>query len=156
MHGKYARMRLKIKILRYAVTYATYGATLNVLTYLLKPIKNWKMIIYLHDIAPLCQPFAFLRLCDKRTKNFFLFRYSEHTKKPQKTAKKLNNKTSELLEKLSQISKLDGPNENTVSCDYYNLMISRKLKKQDLAVLHLSISLHPVPISMNRTSYSLA
>ena len=98
----------------------------------------------------------FSDLVTKELRIFFSLDIQSKRKNHKKLQKKLNNKTSELLEKLSQISKLDGPNANTVSCDYYNLMISRKLKKQDLAVLHLSISLHSVPISMNRTSYSLA
>ena len=44
-------MRSKIKVLQYAVTYAIYGATLNVLTCLLKPTKNFKMMMYPLGVA---------------------------------------------------------------------------------------------------------
>ena len=47
------------------------------------------------------------------------------------------------MKKISQISQLNDPNENTVSCDYYYLIDFNKVivTKQDLAVLHLNISL---------------
>ena len=46
------------------------------------------------------------------------------------------------MKKFSQISQLNDPNENTVSCDYYDLNDFNKVivTKQDLAVLHLNIS----------------
>ena len=62
-----------------------------------------------------------------KTLRMFLSLDTLNTQKNHKQLyKKLNNETGELLGKLSQISKLDGPNKNIVSCDYYNLMISRK------------------------------
>ena len=47
------------------------------------------------------------------------------------------------MKKISQIIQLNDPNENTVSCDYYYLIDFNKVivTKQDLAVLHLNISL---------------
>ena len=46
------------------------------------------------------------------------------------------------MKTFSQISQLNDPNENTVSCDYYDLNDFNKVIaiKQDLAVLHLNIS----------------
>ena len=46
------------------------------------------------------------------------------------------------MKKFSQISQLNDPNENTVSCDYYDLNDFNKVivTKQDFAVLHLIIS----------------
>ena len=43
------------------------------------------------------------------------------------------------MKKFSQISQLNDPNKNTVSCDYYDLNGFNKVivTKQDLAVLHL-------------------
>ena len=54
----------------------------------------------------------------------------------------MNKQTRELMKKSSQISQLNEPNENTVSCDYSDLNDFNKVivTKQDLAVLHLSIS----------------
>ena len=55
----------------------------------------------------------------------------------------MDKKTRKLMKKLSQISQLNNPNENTVNCDYYDLNGFKKVivTKQDSAVLHLSISL---------------
>ena len=66
----------------------------------------------------------------------------EHTQKLQKATKKLNKQTGKLIKKFSQISQLYASNENTVSCDYYDLNDFNKVivTKQDLAVLHLNIS----------------
>ena len=46
------------------------------------------------------------------------------------------------MKKFPEISQLNDPNENTVSCDYYDLNDFNKVivTKQDLAVLHLNIS----------------
>ena len=46
------------------------------------------------------------------------------------------------MKKFSQISQLNDPNDNTVSCDYYDLSDFSKVivTKQDLAVLCLNIS----------------
>ena len=46
------------------------------------------------------------------------------------------------MKKLSQISQLNDPNENTVSCDYYDLNDFNKVivTQKVLAVLHLNIS----------------
>ena len=54
----------------------------------------------------------------------------------------MNKQTCELTKKFSQISQLEDPNKNTVTCDYYNLNDFNKVivTKQDLAVLHLNIS----------------
>ena len=60
-------------MLHYVVTYATCGATLNVLTYLLKLMKNWKMMIYLLGIAQCC--LVCLSKTEKRAKNVPLFKY---------------------------------------------------------------------------------
>ena len=86
-----------------------------------------------------------LPFSDLRTKELKIFLSSdtiEHTQKPQKAPKKLNKQTRELMKKFSQISQLNDPNENTVSCDYYDLNNFNKVIaiKQDLAVLHLNIS----------------
>ena len=72
----------------------------------------------------------------------------EHTQNPQKTKKqKKNSKKIEqtnlwTYQKFPQISQLEDPNKNTVTCDYYNLNDFNKVIviKQDLAVLHLNIS----------------
>ena len=45
----------------------------------------------------------------------------EHTQKPLTIPKKLNKQTRKLMKKFSQISQLNEPNENTVSCVYYDL-----------------------------------
>ena len=63
--------------------------------------------------------------------------------KPQKTAKTLNKQTNKIIKKrFSQISRLNDANENTVSCDYYDLNDFNKVIviQQDLAVLHLNMS----------------
>ena len=54
----------------------------------------------------------------------------------------MNKQTCELTKKFSQISQLEDPNKNTVTCDYYDLNDFNKVivTKQDLAVLHLNIS----------------
>ena len=83
---------------------------------------------------------------DLRTKELKIFLSSdtiEHTQKPQKAPKKLNKQNRELIKKFSQISQLNDSNENTVNCDYYDLNDFNKVivTKQDLAVLHLNISL---------------
>ena len=46
------------------------------------------------------------------------------------------------MKKFSQMSQLNDPNENTVSCDYYDLNGFNKVivTKQNLAVLHRNIS----------------
>ena len=93
--------------------------------------------------CPVCvrsSPFS-----DLRTKELKLFLSSdtiEHTQKPQKAPKILNKQTRKLMKKFSQISQLKDPNENTVSCDYYDLNDFSKVivKEQYLAVLHLNIS----------------
>ena len=77
-----------------------------------------------------------------RTKELRIFIFSdtiEHAQKPQKTPNKVNKQTRELMKKISQISHLNDPNENTVSCEYYDLNDFNKViaTKQDLAVLHL-------------------
>ena len=66
----------------------------------------------------------------------------ENTQKPQKTPKKLNKQPCKLMRKFSQINQLNHPNENTVSCDYYDLNDFNKsiVTKQGLAVLYLNIS----------------
>ena len=83
-------MRSKIKILRYGVTYATCGATLNVLTYLLKPMKNYKMMIYVLGIAPFVS--ETLPFSDLRTKELKIF-LSTDTTENTKTTK--NSKKTE-------------------------------------------------------------
>ena len=62
-----------------------------------------------------------LPFLDFRTKELKIFLSSdtiEHTQKPQKAPKKLNKQTHELMEKFPEISQLNDPNKNTVSCDY--------------------------------------
>ena len=65
-----------------------------------------------------------LPFSDLRTKELKIFLSSdtiEHTQKPQKAPKKLNKQTRELMKKFSQISQLNDPDENSVSCNYYDL-----------------------------------
>ena len=51
----------------------------------------------------------------------------EHTQKPQTTPKKLNKQTCKLMRQFAQISQLNGFNENTVSCNYYDLALNPNL-----------------------------
>ena len=51
----------------------------------------------------------------------------EHTQKPQRTPRKLNKQTYKLMKQFSQISQLNGPNDNTVSCNYYDLALNHNL-----------------------------
>ena len=63
--------------------------------------------------------------------------------KPQKTAKTLNKQTNKIIKKrFSQISRLNDANENTVSCDYYDLNDFNKVivTKEDLVVISTSRS----------------
>ena len=83
-----------------------------------------------------------LLFSDLRTKQLKIFLSSDtigHTQKPQEAPKKLNKQTFKLMKKFSQISQLSDPNENTVSCDYYDLNDFNKVivTEQDLAVLKL-------------------
>lgn len=78
-------MRSKTKIPQQAVTYATCGTPLNVLKYLLKPIKNYKMMMFLLGIAPL------MLLSGLTTKQLRIFLSSdtiEHTQKTKEKSKK--------------------------------------------------------------------
>ena len=62
-----------------------------------------------------------LPFLDFRTKELKIFLSSdtiEHTQKQQKALKKLNKQTHELMKKFPQISQLNDPNKNAVSCDY--------------------------------------
>ena len=80
---------------------------------------------------------------DLRTKELRMFLSSdtiENIQKPQTTPKKLNKQSRKLMKKFSQISQSNGPGENTVSCDYYDLNDFNKFTvTQDLAALHLNI-----------------
>ena len=51
----------------------------------------------------------------------------EHTQKPLTIPKKLNKQIRKLMKKFSQISQLNDPNKNTLSCDYYGLTINPNL-----------------------------
>ena len=93
--------------------------------------------------CPICiRSFSFSDLRTKELKIFLSSDTIEHTQKPQKAPKILNKQTRKLMKKFSQISQLKDPNENTVSCDYYDLNDFSKVivKEQYLAVLHLNIS----------------
>ena len=107
-----------------------------------------KTYVNLQDVVsawycPICirsLPFSGLRT--NELKIFLSSDTIEHTQKPQKAQKNLNKQTRELIKKFSQISQLNDSNENTVSCDYYDLNDFNKVivTKQDLAVLRLNIS----------------
>ena len=132
---------LKMKILQYAVIYATYGATFNVIIYLLKPTKNCKMMMYLLDNALFVSEISLLTLKNKETKNASLFRYFRTNTKPQTNP---NNELINLItseKKISQINQLHGHNKNTISWDFYDLNELKKVivTKQDLAALHFNI-----------------
>ena len=94
--------------------------------------------------CPICvRSLPFSELRTKELKIFLSSDTIEHTQKPQKTPKRLNKQTRELIKKFFQNSQLNDSIENTVSCDYYDLNDFNKVivTKQDLAVLHLNISL---------------
>ena len=84
-------MKSKIKIRQYAVRYANYGATLNLLECLLVR----RMFLSSDNL--------------------------NHEQKPQTAPEKLNKETPELMKKFYQIILLNDANQNTVSCDYYDL-----------------------------------
>ena len=89
--------------------------------------------------CPICVrslPFSDLRT--KELKTFLSFDTIEHMQNPRKAPKKLNKQTRKLMKKFSQISQLNDPSKNTVSCNYYDLN-EVIVTKQDLAVLHLFI-----------------
>ena len=100
------------------------------------------MILYLFDIAPSVRSLSFSDLRTKELKILLSSDTIEHTQKPQKATKKLNKQTRKLIKKFSQISQLNASNENTVSCNYYDLNDFNNVivTKHDLAVLHLNIS----------------
>ena len=79
-------MRSKTKIPRQAVTYATCGTPLNVLKYLLKPNKNYEMMMFLLGIAPL-MPLS--RLTIKQLRIFLSSDTIEHTQKTKKKSQKI-------------------------------------------------------------------
>ena len=61
---------------------------------------------------------------DLRTKVRRMFLSSDnlnHEQKPQTAPEKLNKETRELMKKFYQIILLNDANQNTVSCDYYDL-----------------------------------
>ena len=87
-----------------------------------------------------------LLFSDLRTIELRIFLSSDttaHTQKPQKIPKKLNKQARELMKEFSQISQLNDPNENTASCDCYDLNDFNKViavLHLNMAVLHLNIS----------------
>ena len=87
MHAKYARMRSQIKILQYA----TCGATLNVLTYLLKPMKKMQN----DDVSAWYYPICVRSLpsSDLRSKELRIFLSSDTIESTHKTHKKNSEKT---------------------------------------------------------------
>ena len=93
--------------------------------------------------CPICvRSLPFSELRTKELRIFFSSDTMQHTQKPQKTSKKTEKTNSRTNEKINPNSQLNDPNENTVSCDYYDLNDFNKVivRKQDLAVLHLNIS----------------
>ena len=126
------------------MTYATCGAILiecvNISPKTYVKLQDDDVSAWYCPICIRSLPFSDLRA--KELKIFLSSDTIEHTQKPQKAPKKLNKQTCELMKKFSQISQLNDPNKNTVSCDYYDLNDFNKVivTKQDLAVLHLNIS----------------
>ena len=93
--------------------------------------------------CPIC--IRSLPLSDLRTKKLKIFLSSdtiEHAK-TTKSSEKLNKQTRKLINFSPLNSQLNDSNKNTASCDYYDLNDFNKVivTKQDLAVLHLNISL---------------
>ena len=92
--------------------------------------------------CPICVSFPFSDLRAKELRTFLSSDTIEHTQKPQKTPKKLNEQARELMKKFSQISQVNDPNENTASCVYCDLNDFNKVIAVylNMAVLHLNIS----------------
>ena len=105
--------------------------------------------------CPTCsKEMPFSQMNNKDLRNFL---YSTNTPPPPKVITKSSEEIKSMMARFKQVNQLFDGNENSISCDYYDINELNKLSvnQKDLKIIHLNISSLPLHINELKIFLSL-